>query len=325
MAVLNYNITVLDLHFVMVGFEYVLPVIRGIQGKREYYVSMCPLGILPKLFPLAENSLTLPTLSQRRINKGRIKKIARYILENPQDYVFSAITASIDADTTFEALGEVAEFRKIGRLRIPMEGRLTIHDGLHRRVALEVAMGESPGLRYETIPLILYIDTGLRRSQQMFIDLNRWGIQLPATLTLLYDSRDPIALMVQTVVKDVAFFNSYTYLEGDRIPKTSDKLFTLYHLYQATVELLRDIPITNKEEKLVFALSYWQQVGQYLAVGEYDKPMDKLLFALGEIGRFLLTHYPHNWQDKLQELNLSDITEDGIEGLLREWETVITQ
>ncbi|MEA5532445.1 DNA sulfur modification protein DndB [Crocosphaera sp. XPORK-15E] len=309
----------------MVGFEYILPVIRGIQGKREYYVSMCPLGILPKLFPLAEEGLTLQTLSQRRLNKGRIKKIARYIMENPQDYVFSAITASIDADTTFEAVGDVAESRKLGRLRIPMEGKLTIHDGLHRRVALEMAMRENPQLSYETIPVILYIETGLKRSQQMFIDLNLWGVHLPATLTILYDSRDGISLIVQTVVKEVAFFNTYTYLEGDRIPKTSDKLFTLYHLYQATVELLKDFPIEKQEDKSGFALSYWQQVSQYLEFGKYDQPIDKLLLTFGKVGRLLLTHYSHNWQDKLQELNLSCITEDRLEGLLREWGIVMTK
>lgn len=41
-----------------------------------------------------------------------------------------------------------------------------------------------------------------------------------------------IALIVQTVVKRVSFFNNYTYIEGERIPKISDNLLTLY---QATV------------------------------------------------------------------------------------------
>ncbi|TAG01836.1 MAG: DNA sulfur modification protein DndB, partial [Oscillatoriales cyanobacterium] len=33
------------------SFEYILPAIRGIQAGREYYVSMCPVRFLPKLFP----------------------------------------------------------------------------------------------------------------------------------------------------------------------------------------------------------------------------------------------------------------------------------
>src|SRR5437870_9539 len=32
------------------SFGYVFPAIRGIQARREYYVSMCPLRLIPKLF-----------------------------------------------------------------------------------------------------------------------------------------------------------------------------------------------------------------------------------------------------------------------------------
>ncbi|WP_231599079.1 MULTISPECIES: DNA sulfur modification protein DndB [Crocosphaera] len=290
----------------MMVFEYILPVIRGIQGEREYYVSMCPLGILPKLFPLPDERINSFQRSQRRLNKGRLRKICQYILENRQDYVFSAITASIDADTTFEAVGEVAETRKLGRLRIPMEGSLTIHDGLHRRVALEMALQTNPQLKYETIPVILYIDTGLEQCQQVFIDLNRWGVKLPLSLTILYDNRDAIALMVKRVVKEVTFFNDYTYLEGDRIPKTSDKLLTLYQLYQATVELLGDVSLEDDTEKFSLVLSYWQEVSYYLEDNKNDENFDQLLLRLGKMGGLLLVNYPDTWKERLQGLNLSE-------------------
>ncbi len=289
------------------GFEYVLPVIRGIQGEREYYVSMCPLGILPKLFPLPNEGVTPFKRSQRRLNKGRLRKICQYILENPQDYVFSAITASIDADTTFEAVGEVAETRKLGRLRIPMEGSLKIHDGLHRRVALEMALQVNPQLKYETIPVILYIYTGLEQCQQVFIDLNRWGVKLPVSLAILYDNRDAIALIVKRVVKEVSFFNHYTYLEGDRIPKNSDNLLTLYQLYQATVELLKDVSVEDDGERFEFVLSYWQEVSYHLDANKDDQKLDDLLLWLGKFGRLLLVDYPTTWKEKLQSLDISEI------------------
>ncbi|WP_198648665.1 DNA sulfur modification protein DndB [Cyanothece sp. BG0011] len=295
----------------MMGFEYVLPVIRGIQGEREYYVSMCPLGILPKLFPLPDERITPFQRSQRRLNKSRSKKICQYILENRYNYVFSAITASIDADTTFEAVGEVAEMRKLGRLRIPMEGSLRIHDGLHRRVALEMALRANPQLKYETIPVILYIDTGLPQCQQLFIDLNRWGVKLPLSLTILYDNRNAIALMVQKVAKTLKFFNDYTYLDGDRIPKTSDKLLTLTQLYQATIELLRDVALEDDTQNIDFVLSYWQEVIHYLEANKNDENFDKLLLRLGKFGRLLLTNYPNSWKEKLQGLNVSELLLSG--------------
>ncbi|MGC6542571.1 DNA sulfur modification protein DndB, partial [Escherichia coli] len=39
------------------GFEYVFPAIRGIQAGREYYVTMCPLRLIPKIFVFDEEEL----------------------------------------------------------------------------------------------------------------------------------------------------------------------------------------------------------------------------------------------------------------------------
>ena len=39
------------------AFGYVFPAIRGVQAGREYYVSMCPLRLLPKLFLFDEEEL----------------------------------------------------------------------------------------------------------------------------------------------------------------------------------------------------------------------------------------------------------------------------
>ena len=150
------------------------------------------------------------------------------------------------------------------------------------------------------------IDTGLEQRQQVFIDLNRWGVKLPLSLTILYDNRDAIALMVKRVVKEVTFFNDYTYLEGDRIPKTSDKLLTLYQLYQATVELLGDVSLEDDTEKFSLVLSYWQEVSYYLEDNKNDENFDQLLLRLGKMGGLLLVNYPDTWKERLQGLNLSE-------------------
>ena len=39
------------------AFEYVFPAIRGIQAEREFYVSMCPLRLIPKIFLFDEDEL----------------------------------------------------------------------------------------------------------------------------------------------------------------------------------------------------------------------------------------------------------------------------
>ena len=39
------------------GYEYVFPAIRGIQAGHEYYVTMCPLRLIPRLFLFDEEEL----------------------------------------------------------------------------------------------------------------------------------------------------------------------------------------------------------------------------------------------------------------------------
>ncbi|MFM8857905.1 MAG: DNA sulfur modification protein DndB, partial [Actinomycetota bacterium] len=84
------------------GYEYVFPAIRGIQAGREYYVTMCPLRLIPRLFLFDEEELPPEMRAQRTLNKSRVPEISRYIIENPDNYIFSALTASVNADVQFE-------------------------------------------------------------------------------------------------------------------------------------------------------------------------------------------------------------------------------
>src|SRR3954447_15344206 len=86
------------------AFEYVFPAIRGVQAGREYYVTMCPLRLIPRMFLFDEEELTPEMRAQRTLNKGRVPEIARYIIDNTDSYVFSALTASVDADVHFEPI-----------------------------------------------------------------------------------------------------------------------------------------------------------------------------------------------------------------------------
>ncbi|MFO1420299.1 MAG: DNA sulfur modification protein DndB, partial [Candidatus Competibacteraceae bacterium] len=82
----------------------VFPVIRGLQARREYYVAMWTLRMLRQISIFDEDELPPELRAQRVLNKARIPEIADYILDNPDDYVFSALTVSIDSEVTFEPL-----------------------------------------------------------------------------------------------------------------------------------------------------------------------------------------------------------------------------
>ncbi|MBD2125670.1 DNA sulfur modification protein DndB [Microcoleus sp. ZQ-A2] len=313
------------------SFEYVLPVIRGIQAGREYYISMCPVRFIPKLFA-GNDEEVLPEMRARRTsNKTRVPEIARYILDNRKNYTFSAITASIDADITFEPIGTEAEARKIGRLRVPMDARFAIHDGNHRRAAFELALSENPELGYETIALILFLDIGLKRSQQMCLDLNRNSVPLDPSLTILYDHRDEKASLVRAVIKEVPVFRTLTDMERSTLPSRSGKLFTLSSVYNATLALLADCqnaevknppdsPLKGGmlEEQLSkqieLAAQYWNTVTRYIP--DWEQVLEKKVSAgevrrdyvhchaialsgLGRVGASLISIYPEGWDEHL--------------------------
>jgi DNA sulfur modification protein DndB len=296
------------------SFEYVLPVIRGIQAGREYYVSMCPVRYIPKLFAKDDEEVPPEMRARRRLSKTRIPEIARYILDNRKDYTFSTITASIDADITFEPLGTEAEARKIGRLRVPMDARFAIHDGNHRRAAFELALSENPELGYETIALILFLDIGLKRSQQMCLDLNRYPVPLDSSLTILYDHRDERASLVRTVIKEVPVFRTLTDMERSTLSSRSGKLFTLNSIYNATLALLAHHQNAELNEQIKLASRYWNAVSGYIpdweqvlqrkvSAGEVRRDYVHChaiaLLGLGRVGASLISIYPQGWEEHL--------------------------
>lgn len=65
------------------------PVIRGVQARREYYVAMWTLRMMQRISIFNEEDLPPELRAQRTLNKARIPEIAGYILDNPDDYVFS--------------------------------------------------------------------------------------------------------------------------------------------------------------------------------------------------------------------------------------------
>jgi len=313
------------------SFEYVLPVIRGIQAGREYYVSMCPIRLLPKLFPIDDQESLPEMRAGRSLNPTRVPQIARYILNNPKNYAFSAITASIDANITFEPLGSEVEGRKIGRLRVPMDARLAINDGKHRRAAFELALKENPELGYETIAVIFFLDIGLNTSQQIFSDLNRYGVHPDPSLNILYDHRDKNAILARSVVKDVPVFRTLTDCDRSIVPSRSAKLFTLSSIYDANLALLvnhwdvelGDSPLKGGMAKgpvsgqIELAVRYWNTVSRYIpdweqvlqrkvSAGEVRRDYVHChaiaLLGLGRVGASLLSLYPETWDEHLTGL-----------------------
>jgi DNA sulfur modification protein DndB len=300
------------------NFQYIFPAIRGIQAKREYYVSMCPLHLIPKIFIWDEEVLPPELRAQRILNKSRVPEMARYLADGPDNYVFSAITASIDADVTFESLGEEASNNQVGVLRVPMSARFIINDGQHRRAAIEMALHENPDLGNETIAVVFFLDRGLTRCQQMFADLNRYAVRPSRSLGLLYDHRDEMASIAKLVALKSTAFKDVVEMEKSTLSARSRKLFTLSAIYTATSALLNNIETETEEERSSLAIEFWNEVDHH--VPEWGLVRDRkitagevrqdfihshgvALHALGKVGNELLRKQPKLWKSKLDKLS----------------------
>jgi DNA sulfur modification protein DndB len=190
----------------------------------------------------------------------RVPEIAEFIACNPDSYVLSSIVASIDREVSFNPAPRQAGAAGLGVLKLPISARLLIHDGLHRRAAIEAVLRAKPELADETIPILLYVDPGFRRSEQIFSDLKRHEARSARSQGILCDSRDELALITKDLVKRVDAFEGMTEMIRSKISNRSLKLFTLSGIYHATKVLLSQSQSHSFARKLDLATEFWNEV-----------------------------------------------------------------
>ena len=306
-------------------FAVSFPAMRGVQAAREFFVIMCPLRYLPRLFMFDETDVPPQLRAQRALNKSRLPELVNYMLENRDDYVFSALTASVDGTMAFEAYDGGTHGNRLGVLNIAMDSRFLINDGQHRRAAIEEAMKADPSLGDETIPIVIFSDEGLARSQQMFADLNRHAVRPAKSIGVLYDHRDDDSGVARLVVIDSDFYRSVVEMERSTLSPRSRKLFTLSAIYGATQSLLTGLQFSCIGDAAAVAREYWEMVsGQipewqavrkgHMSAGEVRQDFIHshgiALAAMGRVGNTLLSTdlQPSSWQPYVEQLSTIDWT-----------------
>lgn len=304
------------------AFSYTFPSIRGVQAGREFYVSMCPLRLLRKLFTFADEELVPELRAQRTLNRARIPEIARYIIDNQDSYTFSAITVSVDGDLKFEPIGSdgAANYR-MGSLTVSMTSRFIVNDGQHRREAIIQALERAPELGDETIAVVFFLDRGLKRCQQMFADLNRHAVKPSASLGVLYDHRNATANVARHLSLTSKVFKGLIETERSSLSPRSRSLFTLSALHFATTELLMEGESEDFYKASEKCMEFWSLVGEQIPEWGYvresrmtsgDVRRDFIhshaivLQALGRAGRALFQLPPQVRADRVKRLRKVD-------------------
>ena len=310
-----------------VGSEtYGFDAIRGTQAKREFYVAMCPLKIIPKLFIFNDYDIPPELRAQRIMKDSRIPAIKNYILNNPEDYTFSSLTASVDGTMKFTPAASLGENGKLGRLYINMDSRLLINDGQHRRKAIEEALKENPDLGHEMISVVFFQDAGLKRSQQMFSDLNKNAVKPTKSLNILYDHRDLFSKFIVSLVGSIDIFEGKVELEKTTISNRSKNAFTLNGIADASLRLIglrKSRKPSDNEKNLI--KEFWETVSknipewQLMIQGKINSSELRKTFvhtntnclnAMGIAGQIIIEQNPDSWKDVLKNLKKVDWSRD---------------
>ena len=210
-----------------------------------------------------------------------------------------------------------------------------INDGQHRCAAIAQALDLNPALGDEAISVLLFPYESRERVQQMFSDLNRFVVKTSKSLDILYDKRDPLAIVTLDVCEKVAPFLGMVEKDSVSLPARSGKLFTLASIYDANKELLGNVQNDDDgtiQSMVVTAVSYWTEVAKHIPlwmkVKNGDLPALELrqenisshsvvMRALGAVGGDLLKEYPNDWQERLSGLDSIDWSKKN-----RDWENV---
>ena len=301
-------------------FAYSFPAIRGIQASREFYVTQFPLSMISKVLSFDDGDLPPEMRAQRVLNTQRVPEMADYIIANRDDYIFSALTASVDSEVIFEPIG-INATDQLGLLKIPMSARFVINDGQHRRAAIAEALLHDPSLRHETIAMVLFLDRGLERSQQMFADLNRHAVRPSSSIGILYDHRDPLSAVVREFVSRLDWLHDIVEVEKTTMAPRSRKLFTLSALFNGTKALLDGLNL-NPDQQIQLGCDFWNGIGSGFPDWRevHDRKVSSadlranfinthglVLHAFGSLGNSLLKeNYEVDWTQIGQKLGAID-------------------
>lgn len=299
-------------------FNYNFPALKGYQANKEYFVVMCPLKLIPKIFLFDEEEVPVEYRAQRIINKGRIPEITEYIVHHPEDYVFSSLTASVDGEMSFEPFNDHPNYQNLGQLSISLESRFLINDGQHRRAAIEEALKLAPELGNETISVVFFQDAGLKRSQQIFSDLNRHAVNTTSSIGILYDHRDQLSMVTKNLLSEIPLLSRYTEKERTSLSKNSPKLLSINHIYNANLRLIeksKGEPITEQDVEVINL--FWSTLCE--TIPEWEEVLKRnisprtlrlqsitaqglFIEAVAEVGRTLIAQRPDSWLIGIKEL-----------------------
>ncbi len=293
------------------------PAIKGKQAGSEYYIVMCPLKRLKRIFTFDETILLPEDRAQRTLNLSRIPQITNYIHNNRDNYTFSSITACIDGECSFSPISEEGHGLNIGTLLVDENAEFYITDGQHRTAAIKQALEEDPSLAEENISVVFFVSKTLAERQKIFRDLNLYPVKTGKSYGVLFGNA-PEEKLTNAVAKRCAFFNGIISFDDGNLGPRSAKYFKHSSLHAANEMLFPKVTEPQLEHSIKTAVEYWDCVSSNIPDWQMAKlnqilPTERheyvnfsaiVLKSLGLLGHQLLAN--KSWKRKLSMLKTLD-------------------
>ncbi len=234
-------------------FTYKFAATQGKQYKPFHQLSL-PISVLVRMLNIDDAGSTMDR-SQRSINEKRAEDFAHYILSNLVKDTFwicptvSGVIVNPDEDAmpVFVSVAEMTEqnvehLLSIGTLVVAMDSRILLFDGQHRSRGLAIALQllaedkklpkekqkyASIDLKQAKIPMLIFAELTLEERQLGFADMNGNMSKPPASISIAYNHRDPLARFAVELAEELTCFKSLVDFERNTIAKGSDFLFPL--------------------------------------------------------------------------------------------------
>ena len=213
-----------------------LDCIRGTQGNSDFYLSTVPYPVICKLLNTDYLDNTPDKRAQRIITGSRVKKMAEYLLgqkiltktqkkkgatysQPNHDIVIPTLTILIDGELEFEG-------SLLGKLTIGEGSNFLISDGQHRVSGITQALREYPELKGSVgVQILKY--KGLEHAQKVFKDINSNAKAVSKSLTILYDTGNPMTSILKKALAKNKVLNRLVEKERATITQTSSYIWTI--------------------------------------------------------------------------------------------------
>lgn len=311
-----------------------LPVTKGTQANLDVFSAMVSLKELKTLFILDDQELPVELRQQRELNEKRAAEIGKYVLDNRDEYVTGALTATYDENAEFIPLDSPFVDGGVGVLKIPATSQIVFADGQHRRTGLLHALEEDPSLLNESLPVTLYRASDLARKQQIFSDINKTPVKPASSLSVTFDHRSELNKFTKEVLAMVPNFKNKVDMQSSSVGAKSSKAWPLVSVKKAFIyfiglsekqfaqEVVEDAVRERIKQLLVTFINHLSNLEHFEAMLENKINMVELrtdfitshavfLEAVFMWGNQLLTHMndsgEENWgvMNSLQTISLS--------------------